>query len=71
MPEWVTSDSFGTGIFASSFTYMALTNSRDLNEHSIAFLFASTYGALDEVAAIMSFSAAIETSCPFVTNIIF
>ena len=42
MPKWVTLDSFGMGTLALSFTYMALTNSRDLKEHSIAFSFAST-----------------------------
>ena len=57
--------------FAPSPTYIVFTNSKDLKEHSIAFSSTSTYGAPDEVAAIMSFSAAIETSCPFVTNLIF
>ena len=64
-------DSFGTEIFDPSPTYIALTNSKDLNEHSIAFSSISTYGAFDEVVAIMSSSAAIETSCPSVTNLIF
>ena len=71
MPEWVTSDSFGTRTFAHSPTYIALTNSKDLKEHSIAFSSISTYGAPDEVAAIMSFSADTQTSCPSVTNLIF
>ena len=67
----MTFDSFGIGIFAPSSTYMALTNSRDLNEHSIAFSFVSTYGTLDEVAAIMSSSADTQISHPFVANLIF
>ena len=71
MPEWVFSDSFGTGTFALSPTYMVFTNFKDLNEHSIAFSSASTYGAPDEVATIMSSWAAIEISCPSITNLIF
>ena len=50
---------------------MALTTSKDLNEHSIAFSPVSTYGAPDEVAVIMSSSTAIETSCPSIKNLIF
>ena len=71
MPEWVFSDSFGIGTFVPSPTYMAFTNSKDLKEHSIAFSSTSIYGALDEVAAIMSSSAAIEMSYPSVRNLIF
>ena len=71
MPEQVFFDSFGTKTFAPSPTYMAFINSQDLKEHSIAFLFVSTYGTPNKVAAIMSSSAAIETSCPSVTNLIF
>ena len=51
MLEWVISESFDTGAFNLSPTYIALTNSKDLNEHFIAFSFVSTYGALDEVAS--------------------
>ena len=71
MLEWVTSDSFSTGTFAYSPTYIALTNSKDLKEHSITFSSISTYGAPDEVATIMSSSADTQTSCPSVTNLIF
>ena len=71
MPEWVFFDSFGTKTFSPSSTYMAFTNFKDLKEHFIAFSSTFTYGAPDEVAAIMSSSAAIETSCPSVTNLIF
>ena len=70
MPEWVIFDSFGTGTFALSPTYMALTNFKDLNEHSIAPSSVSTYGTPDEVATIMSFSVAILTNCPSVINFI-
>ena len=71
MPERVFSDSLGIGTFAPSPIYMAFTNSRDLKELSNAFSSASTYGASDEVTAIMSSSVAIETSCPSMTNLIF
>ena len=71
IPEWVFSDSFGIESFAPSPTNMAFTNSKDLNEHSIAFSSASTYGAPDEVAVIMSSSTAIETSSPSIKNLIF
>ena len=42
MPRWVTLDNFGIGILAHSFTYMALTSSRNLKEHSIVFSSAFT-----------------------------
>ena len=71
MPEWVTSDSFDARIFDHSPTYMALTNFKDLNEHSIAFSSVSTYGALDEVAVIMSSSTDTQTSYSSITNLIF
>ena len=64
-------DSFVIETFAHSPTYMAFTNSKDLKEHSIAFSSAFTYGALDEVAAIISSSVAMQTSYPSVTNLIF
>ena len=70
MPEWMTSDSFGIRTFAPP-TYMAFTNSKDLKEHFIAFSSVFTYGALDEVAAIMSSSTNTQTSCPSITNLIF
>ena len=70
-PEWVFSNSLGIGTFAPSLTYMAFTNSKDLKEHSIAFSSTSTYSAPDEVAAIISFSAAMEISYSSVTNLIF
>ena len=71
MPEWVIFHNFGIGTLASSPTYMAFTNSKDLKEHSIAFSPVSINGAPNEVAAIMSSSTAILTSYPFVTNLIF
>ena len=46
MPEWVISESFGMKTFDPSPTYIALTNSRDLNEHSIVFSSVSTYATL-------------------------
>ena len=71
IPEWVFPDSFGIRTFVPSPTYMAFTNSKDLKEHSIAFSSASTYSVPDEVAAIMSSSTAMQTSCPSITNLIF
>ena len=71
IPEWVISDSFGIRTFAHSPTYIALMNSKDLKEHSIAFSSISTYDAPDKVATIMSSSADTQTSCSFVTNLIF
>ena len=70
-PEWVISESFGMGTFDHFPTYIALKNSRDLKEHSIAFSSIFTYGAHDEVATIIFSLEATKTSCPSIKNLIF